>query len=125
MNNHLDRQNKLEAQLLTVTQELSNIGTLDATTDDWEAIPDQEESGGDADENTHADASEDLNERTATLTDLERQYRDTKRALAKIANGTYGLCEICGGAIEEKRLDFKPDARTCLAHLNEGAILPM
>lgn len=125
MNIHLDRQNKLEAQLLTITQELSTIGTLDAATGDWEAIPDREESGGEADENTHADAAEDLSERTATLTDLERQYRDTKRALAKMADGTYGTCEICGVAIEEKRLNFKPDARTCLVHLNEEAILPM
>ena len=34
MNIHLDRQNKLEAQLLTITQELSTIGTLDAATGD-------------------------------------------------------------------------------------------
>lgn len=125
MNPHLDYQNKLEAQLQTITQELATIGTYDAVTDNWEAVPELEEGGSDADENTNADASENLSERAATLTALERQYQDTKRALAKIAAGTYGTCEVCGGAIEEKRLTYKPDARTCLAHLNEEATLPL
>lgn len=125
MNNYLTQQAALENNLLALTRELSDIGTYDAMSDNWEAVPELEEGGGDADENTNADASESLAERTATLTALERQYHDTKRALAKIQNGTYGTCEICAAPIEEKRLTYKPDVRTCLAHMDDEYTLPL
>lgn len=116
---------KLEEQLEAVTAELQTIGTYDAATDNWEAIPDEEDMAVDADENTNADSVEAWNERRATLSDLERDYRNIKRALAKIAAGTYGICEVSGEPIEEKRLEFKPDARTCMAHMDEEGQLPL
>ncbi len=36
-------------------------------------------------------------------------------ALAKFDNGTYGLCESCGGPISEARLEAKPAARLCIS----------
>ena len=116
---------KLEEQLEAVTAELQTIRTYDAATDNWEAIPDEEDMAVDADENTNADSVEAWNERRATLSDLERDYRNIKRALAKIAAGTYGICEVSGEPIEEKRLEFKPDARTCMAHMDEEGQLPL
>ena len=116
---------KLEEMLVAVTAELQTIGTYDETTDNWEAIPDEEDIAVDADENTNADSVEDWNERRATLSDLERDYRNIKRALAKIETGTYGVCEVSGEPIEEKRLQFKPDARTCMAHMDTEAQLPI
>lgn len=118
-------KNKLEAQLTTVITELSTIGVLDVSTDNWEAVPEHEEGVTHADENTNADMTEDWNERRATLSDLEREYRDIKRALTKIEIGTYGICEIGGEIIEAERLAYKPDARTCTAHMNEEATLPL
>ncbi len=35
-------------------------------------------------------------------------------ALEKIAAGTYGRCEDCGGAIAPARLEFLPFARLCI-----------
>lgn len=118
-------QTKLEEQLAAVTAELQTIGTYDEATDNWEAIPDEEDLAVDADENTNADSVEAWNERRATLSDLERDYRNIKRALGKIAAGTYGICEVSGEPIEEKRLTFKPDARTCMAHMDEEGQLPL
>src|SRR5947207_14523551 len=36
-------------------------------------------------------------------------------ALAKFDNGTYGLCESCGGPISEARLAAQPAARLCIS----------
>ena len=36
-------------------------------------------------------------------------------ALARVADGSYGTCESCGGPIGEGRLDARPVARTCIA----------
>ncbi len=118
-------KDKLDAALVAVVTELSTIGVYDAVNDNWEAVPDQDISNEDADENTSADFVESWNERRATLSDLEREYRDIKRALKKIDAGTYGICEVSGEQIEEKRLDARPDARTCIAHMNEESQLPM
>lgn len=110
---------KLETNLKTIVTELETIGIYDVASDDWKAIPEQVENLTDADVNTNADAVEDWNERRAILTDLERDYRNIKRALGKITAGIYGICEISGLPIEVQRLKFKPEARTCIAHMEE------
>lgn len=108
----------LEEKLNLITADLGSIGVYDATNDNWEAIPDPAELT-EADINSEADATEDWNERRSTLASLETEYRDTKRALLKLEQGTYGTCEICNGQIEEPRLEAKPTARTCISHLEE------
>ena len=125
MTNFAEHKIILEQKLTAVTLELETIATYEASTDNWEVVPEIEEGGSDADENTNADLSEDLAERTSILSTLEREYRDLKRALNKIEIGTYGLCEISHEPIEEKRLLFKPEARTCVAHMNEEGSLPI
>ena len=51
---------------------------------------------------------------------LVRQARehlaDIDAALAKVASGTYGLCEVCGEPIPDGRLEARPTARTCVEH---------
>jgi DnaK suppressor protein len=118
-------KNRLEEQLERVKKDLSQIGVYNEVTDDWEAVPDSEESVQNSDINDEADVVEDWNERRATLSDLEREYSDLKRALGKIENGTFGICEISGAPIEEKRLEARPEARTCIAHMNEEGQLPL
>ena len=36
-------------------------------------------------------------------------------ALARVDEGTYGVCEHCGGPIAPARLEARPVARTCIA----------
>ncbi|MDC8760098.1 TraR/DksA family transcriptional regulator [Janthinobacterium fluminis] len=43
------------------------------------------------------------------------QLRTVKHALAKFADGSYGLCEYCGEHIGISRLDARPEARLCIA----------
>jgi DnaK suppressor protein len=48
-------------------------------------------------------------------------------ALARLAAGTYGICEACGGAIPLARLRAMPAVRYCLAcqtQRERGAALP-
>ena len=118
-------KDKLDAALVAIVTELSTIGNYDPVNDDWEAVPDQEIQNEDADENSSADYTESWNERRATLSALEQEYREIKRALKKIEAGTYGICEMGGEPIEEKRLDARPDARTCTLHMNDEAQLPL
>ena len=35
-------------------------------------------------------------------------------ALARLRNGAFGLCEECGGQIEQRRVDLDPAIRLCL-----------
>ena len=45
---------------------------------------------------------------------LETGLARTERALAKLDDGTYGLCDSCGEAIPSARLRAMPDSVLCL-----------
>jgi DnaK suppressor protein len=43
------------------------------------------------------------------------QVEEVDRALTKLDEGTYGVCDRCGGAIPEGRLEVHPTAVLCVA----------
>ena len=45
---------------------------------------------------------------------LEAGLHRIDRALAKLDEGTYGICEGCGRPIPEKRLEAMPESVTCV-----------
>lgn len=45
---------------------------------------------------------------------LRRQIEEIERALEKISEGTYGLCDRCGNTIGEERLAALPWANLCI-----------
>ena len=45
---------------------------------------------------------------------LEVGLERTERALAKLDDGTYGRCDVCGEAIPQARLAVMPDSVLCL-----------
>ena len=47
-------------------------------------------------------------------TDTARELSEIDAALARIADGTYGSCEVCGGAIGRDRLRALPEVRRCV-----------
>ncbi len=50
------------------------------------------------------------------IRDRERKLiAKIREALERIDNGTYGICEICGGDISEKRLRARPVTTMCVA----------
>ncbi len=45
---------------------------------------------------------------------LEASAERVERALAKLAEGSYGTCDVCGGEIPERRLEAQPESAMCL-----------
>ncbi len=45
---------------------------------------------------------------------LQLTMADVERALAKLDEGTYGVCDACGGAIGDGRLEALPWATLCV-----------
>ncbi len=46
---------------------------------------------------------------------LQSTLDQVVRAQAKLADGTWGACDGCGGAIDPDRLDLRPWSTTCVA----------
>ena len=108
---------RLKEELAKLESELATLGIRNPQTDDWQVTADGAEAT--ADPNDRGDRFEEIEDRAAILNKLEAQYGDVKRALAKIEEGTYGICEVSGESIEIGRLDANPAARTCMAHMND------
>ncbi len=110
---------KLDAEVVKLEAELATVGRKNPLIPgDWEATPAVEENSH-ADENEVADSIEHFEENTAILKQLEIQLGEVRHALDRIANGTFGICEVCNQEIEADRLEANPSARTCKAHINE------
>jgi DnaK suppressor protein len=64
-----------------------------------------------------ADAASITAERTEVLglvDSLKSQVEDVDKALAHIAAGTYGICDVCGREIGADRLEFRPVSIMCV-----------
>jgi DnaK suppressor protein len=59
------------------------------------------------------EAVERLN-RVGTARELEAMLGDVDRALEKVEEGTYGICDRCGTLIPEVRLEARPWAVLCV-----------
>jgi len=46
---------------------------------------------------------------------LEVSEERVERALAKLAEGSYGVCDDCGGEIAARRLEAIPESNLCVA----------
>ncbi|SOC56866.1 TraR/DksA family transcriptional regulator [Ornithinimicrobium cerasi] len=58
----------------------------------------------------------------AAMTNQARAHlRDVDAALERLADGTYGVCEVCGQPIPAGRLEARPTARTCVQHVRPSA----
>ena len=53
-------------------------------------------------------------ERVGQADALTAKLADVERALAKLDDGTYGLCDRCGAVIPEERLEARPWAVLCV-----------
>jgi RNA polymerase-binding transcription factor DksA len=102
-------QDRLKVELETIA-----IKDTDGS-DNWEAVPDQNETNIEF-QDEYADASEELVERQATEEALSSQLKLVNAAIARIDDGSYGRCSVCGETIEDARLNADPSAHTCIAH---------
>jgi RNA polymerase-binding transcription factor DksA len=51
----------------------------------------------------------------ALVRQAEQHLTEVDAALQRVEDGTYGVCERCGTAIDPARLEARPVARTCVA----------
>lgn len=70
-------------------------------------LPDGEEDDG--------SRATELHVTTQLLAAARQQLVDTEDALARLDNGTYGLCADCASPISAERLEILPAARYCVA----------
>jgi len=58
--------------------------------------------------------TQEWSQRSAVLADARAELAEVERALARIADGTYGTCANCGNRITVGRLDARPTAELCI-----------
>jgi len=64
-----------------------------------------------------ADAAAATAERTEVLglvENLKKMLDEVDAALAKVSDGTYGVCESCGSQIGAARMEFRPTSLLCV-----------
>lgn len=50
------------------------------------------------------------------------QRRIVEEAIARLDGGTYGQCLVCGTAIDDERLEARPEVATCREHADTPVI---
>lgn len=99
----LSEKKRLEAELLRFADATGTAGNYETRIEDM---------GTDPDEN--ASEVEEYVDNLGLEQTLEGQLKDVTDALAKMEQGTYGICEKTGEEIDADRLMAYPGARTAL-----------
>ena len=118
MAQNIELKQKLEEELETLKKELATVGRINPENPkDWEPTAGVEaEHEHEADPNDKADEMEEYETNAAILKELEIRFNEVKDALKRIEDGKYGVCSVCGKAIEPARLEANPAAATCIEH---------
>jgi DnaK suppressor protein len=66
------------------------------------------------DEGDHASVNNNSMVESAIVTQQEKELKEIQVTLGKIANGDYGVCEMCEDPIGFQRLKVKPHAIYCI-----------
>ena len=108
-------QQELERELATLEIELTDIGALVPGGHEARAERRDELDIDSEDRNILADKFEETSTDASIARELTIRYESIKHALARIAEGTYGMCTTCGKPISEERLEANPAADTCIS----------
>ena len=109
-------EDMLLVEKVQLESELSGLGRK-VDGNDWAAVPEAQE-GNESDYFDQADLVEEFESKVGRLNAIETRYQEVLRALARIKDGTYGMCLKSGVAIEDDRLQANPAAETCKAMMN-------
>ena len=77
------------------------------------AEPESEAVPADAPRSSADDSIDDQAQSSALRVELD----DIERALARLDDGTYGTCEVCGTEFDDASLALEPQCRRCLEHV--------
>lgn len=78
---------------------------------DGSAAPDFDENFADS-----AQVAAEQGENASLAANFRDQLTEVEGALARLDEGTYGSCEVCGEPIGDARLDAMPATRFCIDH---------
>lgn len=101
----LEEKTELEQELGEVAKNEPGQG--------WEATSGEMEVDT-ADDNEVADKLEEYETNKGVIDKLQKQLSEVDAALERIANGTYGICEVTKKPIDRNRLEANPSARVSL-----------
>lgn len=101
-----------EYRLLLEKMKSDIEATIEQLNDEIDMLRDNEEEFGDFDDGPKL-VSDEI-DHIALLKQQRAELDEINHALAKIQNGTYGICEISGRAIRPARLRVEPQARYCM-----------
>ena len=101
-----ERLKKEKAELLEKLEQLRTLGQPSAERKEGSPFGKREEG---------ADEASELEKRLALEERLGESLNEVEHALQKYEAGTYGLCDSCGQAIEQARLEAIPQASLCLS----------
>ncbi len=107
-----EARNRLEQErtrLTTVREGVAEGGISDEMNDDGGELSNYDQHPADAGTETSG-KTQDL----MMLNQIEAELADVERALARIDDGTYGICEACGKPIGDARLEAMPATRFCV-----------
>lgn len=108
----------LDAERGSLQEEMAMYGKKDVTTGEWEGSSADETNGNgeEADPIDVADQIEELVVNTPLVDELQKRAHEVDAAIARMEDGTYGICEIGGEEILFERLEANPAARMCIEH---------
>lgn len=117
-----DEREAAEARLRQEYAETTD--RLRATTADFEAMV-EASAGSNADDEHDPEGATIAFERSqlaAVIDQLRTRLIDVEAALARVEDGSYGVCEGCDGQIAAQRLEARPTARTCIRCASRASV---
>ncbi|OHA60145.1 MAG: hypothetical protein A2589_00500 [Candidatus Vogelbacteria bacterium RIFOXYD1_FULL_46_19] len=111
-------QQKLLAEKERLEADLKSIATNETHVEpeEWSTMASEKDQPVETRDEV-ADRLEDMEERQSQEAALGGSLAEVEKALDRLAQDQFGLCEVCGGEIEPARLEANPAATTCLAHV--------
>jgi DnaK suppressor protein len=110
---------KLEEEKTKLETDLKEVGHKNnAVPGDWEAVSTDNDESIKADKNEVADKIEEYEANTALVNQFETRLTEVNEALARMKDGTYGICRVSGKHIEIERLEANPAATTSKEFIN-------
>ncbi len=91
------RKRQITKNILGVNEELDQLNALELN-----------------DEGDYASVTNNSMVESAIVSQQEQELREINVTLGKIANGDYGICEMCEDQISFQRLKVKPHAIYCI-----------
>jgi len=98
----------LEQERKRLIEELERLNVNGGTKDE------RQKSGTYGNREEAADATTELERRIALENQIRGSLVEVGRALRKLGEGTYGICDNCGQPIESTRLEALPQAAQCM-----------